>query len=265
MLHALRSYPTLLKVYIARALEYRFRALLWLLWGATPLVMMAVWLTMVQDGSIQGFDANAFIGYYLGVTWMRRVTYLWIIGDIENRIRTGELSAYLIRPLDMVHHVMTNAIASHLVQALVTGAVIAVIVLIVPGQQFVLTPMRVLLFGLAVCVGFLFEFVVQYLVGSLAFWTTQVYSIFEAVFYIKTLLGGFVVPMALFPPVMRDILRWFPFQSSIALPIEILIGRATFEDAVFGLVVSALWVIGLAMAAIALWRRGLRSYTAVGA
>ena len=111
MLHALRAYPTLLRTYFARALEYRVQALIQLLWGASPLVMMAVWLTMVQTGPIGGFDANAFIGYYLGVTWMRRVTYLWIMSDVEGRIVSGELSAYLIRPLNMAHHLLTNAIA----------------------------------------------------------------------------------------------------------------------------------------------------------
>jgi len=264
MLHALHAYPTLLRAYFARALEYRFQALIQLLWGASPLVMMSVWLTMVQTGPIGGFDANAFIGYYLGVTWMRRVTYLWIMGDVAGRIASGELSAYLIRPLNMAHHLLTNAIASHVVQATVTGVVIGGIALLIPGRQFDLALINLLLFAMAVCVGFLFRFMVQYLVGALAFWTTQVGSIFEAVFYTKTLLGGFVVPMALFPAELRNVLEWFPFQSSIALPVEILIGRSTPANALFGIGVALVWIVILTFVANAVWRDGLRNYSAVG-
>jgi ABC-2 type transport system permease protein len=265
MQRTLKTYPVLLRAYFARALEYRFQALLWLLWGASPLVMLAVWLTMVQDGPIRGYDANAFIGYYLGITWMRRVTYLWVLDMIEQRIRSGELSAYLLRPLNMAHHLLAHAIAYHLVQAVVTGIVIGGIALLVPGQQFDLHPLNLLLFTLAVSVGFLFEFLVQYIVGALAFWTTQVANIFGAVFYIKTLLGGFVVPMALFPPPLRDVLRWLPFQSSVALPVEILIGRMAPTQALLGIGVSAAWVVLMAFGATFIWRSGLRSYSAVGA
>ena len=42
MQRTLKTYPTLLRAYFARALEYRFQALLWLLWGASPLVMLMV-------------------------------------------------------------------------------------------------------------------------------------------------------------------------------------------------------------------------------
>ena len=147
MLHALRAYPTLLRAYFARALEYRVQALIQLLWGASPLVMMAVWLTMVQTGPIGGFDANAFIGYYL------------------------------------LHQ---NA-AGRLCGA--DGAV---------------------------------------------------------------------------PAELRNVLQWLPFQSSIALPVEILIGRSTPAHAWFGIAVALVWVLILTVCANAVWRAGLRNYSAVG-
>lgn len=265
MLRSFRAYPTLLRAYWAMALEYRVQILMWTLAGSYPLVMMAVWLSLAHGGSVGGYGPNQFIGYYLGVVWLRRITYVWILNDIEERIRTGELSAYLLRPLDMVHMELTHIVAVRFFNMLLVGGLISIILLLIPGQQWVITPLGVLLFVMVVPVGFLFEFLLQYIVGTLAFWTTQVFRIFDMFFFLKSLLGGFVVPLTLLPPAVQAVVRWLPFQSSIALPAEILIGQATPERVLMGTLVSLVWVIAMAVFSRLLWRAGLRSYSAVGA
>lgn len=265
MLRPLRAYPTLLRAYWQLALEYRVQIIMWTLSGTYPLVMMAVWLNIAQGGQIGGYSPAQFVGYYLAVVWIRRITYIWIINDIEERIRTGELSAYLLRPLDFAHMTFTHIVSVRFFNAVLVGAIIAVILLLIPGQQWVLTPPNIAAFCLVIPVGFLFEFFLQYIVGTLAFWTTQVLRIFDVFFFIKSLLGGFVVPLTLLPPALQTLAKWLPFQSSIALPAEILIGKATPERVVTGVLVSLAWVIGMAIFSRWLWRRGLESYGAVGA
>lgn len=263
MFRSFKAYPTLLRAYWA--LEYRIQIVMWTLAGTYPLVMMAVWLNLAKGGDINGFGPNQFIGYYLAVVWIRRITYVWIIDDIEDRIRTGELSSYLLRPLDMLHFDMAQTIAARFFNLLLVGAVIAVVLLFIPGQQWVLTPWTVLAFCIAIPVGFLFEFFLQYTIATMAFWTTQARRIFDIFFFMKSLLGGFVVPLALLPPAVQTLAKWLPFQSSIALPAEILIGTATPERVFNGLAISMFWLIGLVILSRFVWRRGLRSFSAVGA
>lgn len=265
MFRALKAYPTLLRAYWQRAIEYRFQIVLWLLNGTFPLVLMLVWITIARERSINGFDANAFIGYYLGVVLVRRITLIWVLDDIEQPIRTGELSAYLVRPLDIGHIVFTNVVALRFLSALIAGTVVGAAALLVPGQQFALTPANIALFIGITAVGFVFEFLLQYLVGGLAFWTTQIYRIFDVVFYLKSFLGGFVVPITLMPPALQTVARWLPFQSSVGLPVEVLVGRASPERVLEGGLVSLAWLVILFVAGRFVWRRGVRSYSAVGA
>jgi ABC-2 type transport system permease protein len=265
MFRSFKAYPTLLRAYWALALEYRIQIIMWTLAGTYPLVMMAVWLNLARGGDINGFGPNQFIGYYLAVVWVRRITYIWIIGDIQERIRTGELSSYLLRPLDMVHMELAHIIAVRFFNMLLVGAVVGVALLLIPGQQWELTPWTVLAFCLVIPVGFMVEFFLQYTVGTLAFWTTQVFRIFDVFFFIKSLLGGFVVPIALLPPAVQALAKVLPFQASIALPAEILIGTATPERVFSGLAVSLAWVIALGILSRIVWQRGVRSYGAVGA
>jgi ABC-2 type transport system permease protein len=265
ILKDLKAYPTLLRAYWALALEYRIRGLMWLLVGTYPLVMMAVWLNLARSGSIGGYTTNEFIGYYMAVVLVRRITYIWILDDYEERIRTGELSAFLLRPLEMPHMVLTNVIAIRAFNALLAGAVVGAIMLLIPGQQWMLTPFNIVAFLLTCALGFMFEFFLQSIVGSLAFWTTQVYRIFDMFFFVKSFLGGFVVPLALLPEGVQAIARVLPFQSSIALPAECLIGRATPERVLEGALVTLVWLVVMGIVFRWVWMRGLRSYGAVGA
>jgi ABC-2 type transport system permease protein len=268
MLRALKAYPALLRAYWARAIEYRFQMIIWFLVGTYPLAMMAVWLKIAQGqgGSVGGYTISEFIGYYLGVTWVRRITYVWILDDIEDGTRKGELSAYLLRPLGFVHHLLTRVTASRLMQSVVSGSIVCLVVLLVPGQQFyLLNPITLLLFVMALVVGFLFEFILQYAVGASSFYTTQFYRIFDIFFFLKSFFGGFVVPLGMLPPAIATLANWLPFSSSMGLPVEILIGKLTPADALTRILISAVWVFGIALLSRWLWRVGVRAYSAVGA
>jgi ABC-2 type transport system permease protein len=268
MFRPLKAYPALLRAYWARAIEYRFQMIIWFLVGTYPLAMMAVWIKIAQGqgGSVGGFSIDEFIGYYLGVTWLRRITYVWILDDIENGTRKGELSAYLLRPLGFVHHLLTRVAASRLMQSMVSGVIVFAVAFFVPGQQFhLLNPINAVLFVMACVIGFLFEFNLQYAVGASSFYTTQFYRIFDMFFFLKSFFGGFVVPLGMLPPAIATLAYWLPFSSSMGLPVEILIGKLTPAEALTRLAIAAAWVLGMALLSRWLWRVGVRSYSAVGA
>jgi ABC-2 type transport system permease protein len=266
-MHVLRAYPTLLRAYWARAIEYRVTVLMWVLTSGYPVAMMGVWVAIAQrnGGSVGGYDASAFVGYYMGAIWIRRITYVWILSDLEEDIRSGTLSPYLLRPLHYMHHTFSNIIAVRFLNALIAGAIVATVVLLTPGKQFDLSPINMLLMSMAIAVGFVFEFLLQALVGCLAFWTTQVMRIFDTVWFVKSFLGGFVVPLSMLPAGVRDVARWLPFGISMGVPLEILIGRMAPADALYNIAQGLLWVGLLLLALRFAWGRGIRSYSAVGA
>jgi ABC-2 type transport system permease protein len=264
---AIRVYPTLLRAFWAKALQERVNILIWILTGAYPLVMMAVWVALAQrnGGQIGGYSDQDFIGYFLAVSWLRRITYVWVLSDYEQPIRSGELSPLLLRPLHYMHQVFAEIIAVRFLNLLVAGAIVFTVAWFAPGQQFDLSPGNLLVFALVTALGFVFEFVVQSLFGCFAFWTTQVYRLFDTVWFFKSFMGGFAVPMTLLPESVQAIARWLPFRISMALPAEILTGRATTASIVEGVLVGAVWTLLLLVATAALWRRGVRAYSAVGA
>jgi len=264
-MRALRVYPALLRAYWERAIAYRAVFVVALLNAAFPLVMMAIWIGMAQEGPVAGYTAADFAGYYLSAVLVRRTTGVGIVQDVERLVRTGELSVYLIRPLGVIHHFFARVLAGRPLVALAPAALVAPAVLLIPGQQFDLRLPNLLLFGLACGVGLTFEFLMQYLLAGLSFWIVQTQGVSAAYQFVRAFLGGYIVPLALFPPMLSTVLIWLPFQVSVALPVELLTGRLDPVQGALRLGVGIAWAGLAALGAHVVWRSGLRSYTAVGA
>lgn len=261
----LRAYPTLLRIYWARTLEYRVQILIWILSGAVPLVMLAVWLSLAQEGPIGSFDAGTFVGYYLAAIFLRRMTGVWIIWDLSRDIRTGGLSARLLRPLHPLHYDLARTLASRPLQALLVGPPIALALWLYPGRQLDLSALNLLRVAAATGMALLLEFFFQYAIGLTAFWTSQAVAFHEVWFFIKALGSGYVIPLALMPEGIRRLLDWTPFPMMLSFPLEMLLGRLSPEQAARGFLVQSLWLLFAVLLVAGLWRQGIRRYEAFGA
>lgn len=261
----LTIYPALLRAYWERALVYRAVFVVSVMSAMFPLALMAIWIGMAQDGPMAGLNAGDFAGYYLAAILVRRLTGVSTVQETENMVRTGNLSGYLLKPLGVIHHIMARTLMERILMVAILLAPVAVGVLAAPGRQFNLQWGNLALFASACALGFLFEFYAQFAIGGLSFWLVQIYGMNAVFVFVKSFLGGYIVPLALMPAPLERALRWLPFQSGVALPVEILTGLAPPDQIIFGLAISAVWTALAAGFAWLVWRQGLRSYSAVGA
>jgi ABC-2 type transport system permease protein len=269
MMRVLRIYPALLRAYWQRAIAYRATYLIVLVNAAFPLVMMSIWIGLAQQGSTQreGYSAVDFVAYYLTAILVRRVTGCGIVRDIELLVRNGDLSVYLLRPIDLMHHLLARVLITRLAVVPIVAVPVAIGMLITPGalQALDLHPLNLALFTLACAVGLAFDFTAQYAIGCLSFWMTQAHGVNAAFALAKSFLGGYIMPLGLFPVALQATLQWLPFQSGVALPVEVLTGRLSPEAALLRIAVCTAWVAVIALSARVIWRAGLRSFSAVGA
>jgi ABC-2 type transport system permease protein len=261
----LKAYPTLLKVYYARSIEYRGQILIWILSSVLPLVMMLVWIQIANtQGSINGFSSIDFVEYYLMVTLFRRLTGAWIFWDLDADIRKGTLSPLLLKPIHPLHHLMTRVIANKPIQIVIVLPPIIIASLLVGAQYDLRLPTLVLTF-VATAGALLIEFLMQAIIGSLAFWISHGEAIVEVWLWVRALLSGWIIPLAMFPAALQALLVYLPFRYCLAFPIEIVLGGLTPDQIALGLTIQFAWVgmfFGLFQI---IWRRGLKSYAAVGA
>ena len=49
-----------------------------------------------------------------------------------------------------------------------------------------------------------------------------------------------------------------------AFPLELLLGRLSSQEAIYGFLMQALWLAGTAIVVRVVWRSAVKQYTAVG-
>jgi ABC-2 type transport system permease protein len=117
----------------------------------------------------------------------------------------------------------------------------------------------------AMTMGFFVGFLLSASVTALAFWTTRVYSIHEFYYALILLFSGQFVPLTLMPKFIQDIAQYLPFQLLIYYPIQLILGRLSNAQIIQGYVIGGIWLIVSIVLFNAIWRNGVKRYSAVGA
>jgi ABC-2 type transport system permease protein len=181
----------------------------------------------------------------------------------EFRIREGQLSGMLLRPVHPIHYDLAYFAGWKVVVFLLWVPLAAVLTLLFRPT---LAPdlAQVATFLVAIWGAYVIRTALLFLLGMITLWTTRVAAIFELYFTLELLLSGRLVPMDLMPAWVLRISDVLPFRSTFGFPIEALVADLTGPELVRGLVTQAVWILVSSVLAWLVWRRAIRRYTAVG-
>lgn len=249
----------------ALSMEYRSQAILWMMTSLLMIIMLVVWLGVSEGGAVNGFTRGDFIAYYM-IGWVvRTLTAVWSSWELDYQVRQGTLSPLLLRPI----HPIWNEIAANLTEKIFRMSIVMPIVIVVlltsPDARVNLSLASVAAFVPALIGAWLLVFLSDYLVGLLAFWTSQTGAFIMGFYGLRVLLSGIVAPLAMFPTGVQAILEWTPFPYMLNFPTAILTRGVTGGELWIGFGVQAFWVVVLVAAVRLGWRAAMRSYSAVGA
>jgi len=261
---ALALYASELK----RAFSYRVE--FWLSFlghvGAQFTVAFFLWKSVYSAGSVTtlgGFSFTTIMAYYVLAPLMERVTQGPEMGEVSRDIYEGGLNRYLVYPISFfgakaITH-LAHATLAAIQLVLFAGLIIPVLGL---GGQIhwagVAWVLPLLLAGIAV------QFTLSTCMELIAFWADNVWSLSVMMRMVGHLVGGSLVPLAMFPEWAQVWLKGLPFYSYIGLPSEMVLGHAHAREALQGLLISGIWATGLGLLSVWIWRRGLLRYSGVG-
>ena len=260
-----RIYRALLKAYLSLALTYRARVGIWILTSLFPLLMMAVWLSVVDEvGVTAGWAVPDFVSYYAGAAFLYHSTTSFLTWIWDQDLRSGDLSFKLLKPLAPFHHYLSQEVGF---RAVVVGALLPLLVVltwILPSLRFSATPAEWLLALIATVSGFLLNVLTSMAFATIGFWTTQAGNIYSLWWGMGAFLSGWIAPLALLPEPVRRAAELLPFRASLGLPLEIALGRLSAAEIGFGFAVTVFWLAVFFGCYHLGWQRGVRRYQAVG-
>lgn len=252
------------RVRFAEVLAWRTEFLLWLMTLTMPLIMLVFWRAVAREGRFGSYDATDLSGYFLAVLAVTLLTECNAVWNINEEIRTGELSFWLIKPMHPLLGYATITLAELPLRMIVALPVLAAAVALSLDHGTMQLPARLTLGTVAIAGGLAINQAVQIIVGSLGFWITKSVMVHRLIGTISSVTSGFMFPIAFLPDGVRDIALWLPFRFILSLPIELMTGRHRLDAALGLLAAQAVIAVAFNLVAFAVWRHGVRRYEAYG-
>ncbi|GGY24560.1 ABC transporter permease [Paludibacterium paludis] len=253
----------LVRIRLLETLAYRAEFLLWLVTLTMPLVMLVFWRSVAQDGAFHGYTPEDFNVYYLAVLVCTLLTNCNSVWEVNEDIRTGELSFWLMRPVHPFVNYMTITFAE-LGLGLLVALPVFFLALGMGGDGPPREWLRFALLPPALLGGLLINQAIHLLIGSLGFWIERSLVVHKLYATASAVLSGYMFPLAFLPDRAKDMADLLPFRFVIALPVELFTGKVSLDEAIGLMAWQALLVAVLFAAALLVWRRGVRRYSAFG-
>ncbi len=254
------------RITLARYMQYRVELHIWLAQIVLkPIVFLVVWAAAARalGGTLNGFTPSDFAAYFIVAMLVHHFTMAWLMIEWEPLVRTGDLSYMLLRP----SHILHRFIAENLTFKSATGPFMlataaALTFAFKPAFSFetwsLLAGVPALLMGAALF------FTITWALGNLSFFTTEIDSVNVAFFLLMLVFSGQMAPIGISPPAIQTLAQVLPFWWIIGFPTELILGHLTPAQAARGIATQAAWVGACCLLMGWLWRRGVKSYTAVG-
>jgi ABC-2 type transport system permease protein len=259
-------YGTTIRTAIQSEFQYRAATYMYMVgMVAEPVIYLVVWSTIADSngGSVEGLTAGDFAAYYIVWTLVRNMNIVFTPYGWEWRIREGQFSGLLLRPLHPIHYDIAQFAGGKVVWVLFYLPIAAGLT-IAFHPTFSITPEEVLVFLVAIWGAYLIRTMFLWLLGMITFWTTRASAIFETYMMAELLLSGRLVPLKLMPAWAQTLSAWLPFKWTFYFPIEALVGSLSTTALLRGLGMQALWTaIGGGLVWVC-FRASVRHYTAVG-
>lgn len=170
------------------------------------------------------------------------------------RIIKGDIIMDLLRPVHYREMLFFRMLGTAGMEFAVTLLLVGILYLAANGGVGI-TPLRTLLFFLSLFLGMGVKFGIQYLFSLLCFYTDNSYGVTKAREVLTNFFSGALLPVAMFPGVLRTVVEYLPFQGIVYTPCSIFIGTFTMEECVRGIVMQMFWIGILWVLGTCFWKK----------
>lgn len=259
-------YVTGMRTQIQTQFQYRAATYMYTLGMVSePVIYLVVWRTIADQhgGTINGIGAGQIAAYYIVWTLVRTFNIVFTPFGWEERIREGQFSSQLLRPLHPIHYDLAW-FAGHKIPWLVMYAPIAVALSLVFHPVLHPSALGVVVFVIAIWGAYVIRSLNGFVLGMLTLLTTRATSIFQIWFLAELLVSGRLVPLTLMPHWAQSVAAWLPFKWTFYFPIEALVGSMSTSTLLTGLLWQLLWTAIGGILVFTTFRLAVRHYSAVG-
>jgi ABC-2 type transport system permease protein len=231
--------------------------------AAVPAAIQTLfWYAIFKVGGTQelgGLRYEDFIAYTL-----TSILFTQIRGgdhdfELQEMIRSGGLSNYLLRPCGAVEFVYIRGVAPKLFIAglsLIAGLTI--------GYFYGITPDRLLGAMTLALIGNIIHYQIGAALATVAFYWEEGYSVLMVKNLLVSLLCGELIPLNLFPTEWQWVWKSTPFYLYVFGPTQYALGRWTHAEFFSHLTIGLAWIGAGWLLVNGTWKSGIKRYLSLG-
>jgi viologen exporter family transport system permease protein len=202
-----------------------------------------------------------------GLTLQQMVTYGVLSMAIQNlfftgppyymarQVRTGAIDLDLLKPLDFHYHMLARSTGEMLFRVFVLALPGMLVGYFLFDLQLPANSQTGFLFVVAVLLGYLVNFHLDFLLGLLAFVSIEIHSIDWAFHATARFFSGQFVPVGFFPGLLGVLAAVLPFRSVFFIPLSIYNGALQGSTIVQAMGFQLVWLTILWILSRGLWGR----------
>ncbi|TAM59881.1 hypothetical protein EPN52_06860 [bacterium] len=177
--------------------------------------------------------------------------------QLREKIRLGTIATDLLKPVSLPGSLFSDGVGMTLLHALT----------VIPSLLFALLLVHVdhpataaagVAFLAAFALGYGVNFLLNFCMNCVAFWTLETFALQLVVRWLSDLLSGAVIPLSFFPGLFQSALLHLPFAAVYSTPLLIYLGILRGDRIPQALLEQAAWLLVFAAIAALAWSRGRR-------
>ena len=248
-------------------LAYRLNFVLWRVRVVVSiLITYFLWLAIYSGRDrIFNYTQGQMLTYIILLTFLSGVVLSTQTSRVAEEINSGNLSNYLIRPLNYLSFNLFRDLADKLINTFFAIIEMALILLIFRPHFILQTnPLNLFFFILSLIMAVILYFFISLLLSFIGFWSREVWAPRFIFFILVAFLAGTYFPLDIVPRPIYALFELLPFTYLIFFPLKIYLGNINGFFLIKGFAVSFFWLIILYQLVKIVGQKGLKAYTAEG-
>jgi len=266
----MKKYLQIFKISFEEEFAYKINFILWRVRNVVQILLTYfLWSTVYSDPGkiIFGYDRTKILSYVFLIMVVKAFVLSNRVMDVGREVSTGDISNYLIKPINLFKYWLTRDIASKTLNFIFAAGEFTILFFILrPSLFFQTNLLSLLAFIIAVLSAILIYFLIIFLLSAIPFWVPELgwSSQFLVSIVIVEAFSGSLFPINILPKLVQSIVMATPFPYLIYFPIEVYLGNVSGWALIGGVTIALSWVGILWVALNIVWKKGLKVYQSFG-
>lgn len=264
----IRKYISFLRIGMIESLQFRLS--LFVMFIGNLLYMIIVyylWKAIYASSPtniVNGMSFTDTLIYLVLATALFNFMEMYTVWEMGNSIQTGKIVLHLLKPIKYKKFLFWSYSGNFVISFVTTFLPTLIIVCIVTHGVIQFRD-NLFFFLISVIMAIIINYNIDFIVGTICFFTESIWGINIMKQVVVTLLSGAVIPIAFFPEPFKSILYYLPFQSIYNATLTVLLeGADNYKKTIIILATQLFWCIIMSILSHLFWRISIRRITLNG-